>query len=88
MRARPRPRWCRGDKDASLPWENPETGARGTVTPLAAAYTQDGSTCRDFLASYVRDGRGGLAAGRSLPRRRKRQMGASDSLTAAANAAP
>ena len=43
----------RGDKDASQPWENPQTGARGTVTPIASAYTQDGRTCRDFLASYV-----------------------------------
>ena len=38
---------------ASAPWENPRTGARGTVTPIATAYTQDGQTCRDFLASYV-----------------------------------
>ena len=44
------------EKDASQPWENPGTGARGTVTPIADAYTQDGFTCRDFLASYVRDG--------------------------------
>ena len=43
----------RGDKNASAPWENPRTGARGTVTPIASAYTQDGQTCRDFLASYV-----------------------------------
>lgn len=43
----------RGGKDASAPWENPRTGARGTVTPIASAYTQDGRTCRDFLASYV-----------------------------------
>jgi len=43
----------KGDKDSSQPWENPETGARGSVTPLAAAYTADGRTCRDFLASYV-----------------------------------
>lgn len=42
--------------DISVPWENPGTGARGTVTPLASAYTQDGFTCRDFLASYVRKG--------------------------------
>lgn len=42
-----------GGKDASAPWENPRTGARGTVTPIATAYTQDGQTCRDFLASYV-----------------------------------
>jgi surface antigen len=43
----------KGEKDASLDWENPATGARGTVTPIASAYTQDGQTCRDFLASYV-----------------------------------
>src|SRR5262245_24605551 len=46
----------RGDQDTSMPWENPRTGARGTVTPIAAAHTQDGITCRDFLASYVRAG--------------------------------
>ena len=44
----------KGDKDSSQPWENPETGARGSVTPLAKAYSSDdGRTCRDFLASYV-----------------------------------
>jgi surface antigen len=43
----------RGLKDASQPWENPRSGARGTVTPIAAAYTVDGHTCHDFLASYV-----------------------------------
>jgi hypothetical protein len=43
----------RGIKGASQPWENPATGARGTVTPVASAYTQDGQTCRDFLASYI-----------------------------------
>ena len=43
----------KGDKDSSQPWENPETGARGSVTPLAEAYSSDGQTCRDFLASYV-----------------------------------
>ncbi len=46
----------RGGKDASMPWENPKTGSRGTVTPIATAYTQDGLTCRDFLASFVRNG--------------------------------
>lgn len=44
------------EKDASEEWENPGSGARGTVTPIADAYTQDGFTCRDFLASYIRDG--------------------------------
>ncbi len=43
----------RGGKDISLPWENPESGARGTVTPIASAYAQEGATCQDFLASYV-----------------------------------
>lgn len=47
---------ARPEKDASETWENPGTGARGTVTPIADAYTQDGFTCRDFLASYIRDG--------------------------------
>jgi len=46
----------RGGKDTSIPWENPRTGARGTVTAIASAYNQDGMTCRDFLASYVHSG--------------------------------
>jgi surface antigen len=40
-------------KDFSTSWENPSTGARGTVTPIAAAYEQDGVTCHDFLASHL-----------------------------------
>jgi surface antigen len=44
-----------GKKDASRPWENPRTGARGTVTPIATVYSQDGFTCRNFLASRVHD---------------------------------
>ncbi len=47
---------ARTDKGASQPWQNPGTGAHGTVTALASAYTQDGFQCRDFLASYVREG--------------------------------
>jgi surface antigen len=46
----------RGSKDISVPWENPSSGARGTVTPIASAYTRDGTTCHDFLASYLRQG--------------------------------
>lgn len=45
---------ARGGADASAPWENPDTGARGTVTPVASTHDQDGLTCRDFLASYIR----------------------------------
>jgi surface antigen len=44
----------RGSKQISAPWENPSSGARGTVTPIASAYAKDGLTCRDFLASYLR----------------------------------
>ena len=44
----------RNEKNASAPWENPRSGARGTVTPIASAFSgQDGQTCRNFLASYV-----------------------------------
>ena len=42
-----------GRKDFSTAWENPTSGARGTVTPIAAPYDQDGATCHDFLASYL-----------------------------------
>lgn len=41
---------------SSVPWENPKTGARGTVTPLASPYSQNGIACRDFLASFVKNG--------------------------------
>lgn len=47
---------ARGGKDLSVPWENPQTGARGNITPLAKVYSQGGLTCRDFLASYLREG--------------------------------
>jgi surface antigen len=44
---------ARGPKDVSVPWENPNTGANGNITPLATGYRIGGATCRDFLASYV-----------------------------------
>jgi surface antigen len=44
---------ARGTKDTSMPWENPRTGARGTITPIAEAYNKDGFVCHDFLASHV-----------------------------------
>jgi surface antigen len=47
---------ARGGKDSSVPWENPETGAGGNITPLATSYTEGGLPCRDFLASYVHGG--------------------------------
>jgi surface antigen len=47
---------ARGSKDASVPWQNPQTGAGGNITPLATAYSEGGLLCRDFLASYVHGG--------------------------------
>jgi surface antigen len=41
-------------KDQSVPWQNPNTGAGGNITPLETSYTEGGQRCRDFLASYVR----------------------------------
>jgi len=43
----------RGSRDASLPWQNPHSGARGNITPLATSYSEAGLACRDFLASYM-----------------------------------
>jgi hypothetical protein len=47
---------ARGGKGASLPWQNPDTGAGGNITPLATSYTEGGLPCRDFLASYMHGG--------------------------------
>lgn len=46
----------RGVKDNSVPWRNPQTGVGGNITPLAAAYSEGGLSCRNFLASYVNGG--------------------------------
>ena len=46
----------RGGKDVSVPWENPRSGARGSVTPVATSYVLDGVVCRDFIASHVNAG--------------------------------
>ena len=45
---------ARGAKDNSVPWQNPNTGAGGNITPLAASSAEGGLPCRDFLASYLR----------------------------------
>lgn len=47
----------RGEAGSSQPWENPTTGTRGTVTPVAAIYEKDGFPCRNFIVGGVRDGR-------------------------------
>jgi surface antigen len=47
---------ARTDDGPSVPWSNPASGARGTVTPIASAFTKDGLPCRNFIASHVKDG--------------------------------
>ncbi len=46
----------RSGKVNSVPWQNPQTGAGGNITPLASSYSEAGLPCRDFLASYVSSG--------------------------------
>jgi surface antigen len=46
----------RGAKGNSAPWQNPQTGVGGNITPLASSHSEDGVTCRDFLASYMSAG--------------------------------
>jgi hypothetical protein len=45
-----------GNRDSSVPWQNPNNGASGNITPLASSYTEGGNPCRDFLASYRHGG--------------------------------
>ena len=48
---------AKGEEGSSIPWQNLETGTRGTVTPVANAFVQEGFPCRNFLASHVGHGR-------------------------------
>ncbi len=35
---------------ARVHWDNPQTGAKGSFTPVGQAYPQDGKICRTFVA--------------------------------------
>ena len=59
----------KGDKDSSQPWENPETGARGSVTPLAQAYSRGRTHLPGFSGELCQWQQRKLAAGRRLPDR-------------------
>ena len=56
----------KGDKDSSQPWENPETGARGSVTPLAQAYSSGRTHLPGFPGELCQRPQRKLAAGRRL----------------------
>jgi len=47
---------AQGTEANSVPWQNPQTGVGGNITPLSTTTSEDGMPCRGFLASYVRDG--------------------------------
>ena len=64
----------KGDKDSSQPWENPETGARGSVTPLSQAmprmthllgFSRNASTAAESYCMARR--KGGRGHGKSRP---------------------
>ena len=44
----------RKEDGASVAWHNPTTVSGGTVSPIAAAFLQDGFHCRNFLVSHRR----------------------------------
>jgi len=44
----------RKEDGASVEWQNPTTLSRGTVSPITAAFVQDGFHCRNFLVSQRR----------------------------------
>lgn len=47
----------RTDAGASVMWDNPATGARGSITPLSkTGPSEHGRTCRTFLLSRVQGG--------------------------------
>jgi surface antigen len=45
--------FARDASESSVPWSNPESGARGTVTPVSLPRREGSQMCRDFLASRV-----------------------------------
>ena len=48
----------KGGKTANMPWDDPRTGARGTITPIASAYTHDGGkrpADLAFLGRFARE---------------------------------
>lgn len=40
---------------ASVNWDNPQSGAKGSFTPVGQAYPLDGKICRAFLADVAAD---------------------------------
>jgi 17 kDa outer membrane surface antigen len=62
---------------SSMPWENPKTGARGTVTPLTSVYNQRNCLPR-FSGELCQERRRIVVAGSRLPRQ-AREVGSAQS---------
>ena len=45
---------ARKEDGASISWQNPTTSSRGTVSPVSAAFVQDGFNCRNFMVSHFK----------------------------------
>lgn len=46
---------------ASVRWENPVSGSKGSFIPVAQAFPKDDAICREFAAQLVLKGRSGRA---------------------------
>lgn len=49
----------------SITWDSPETGHRGTVTPIKEGHTNTGNYCREFQQTITIDGRTEQAYGQA-----------------------
>lgn len=41
---------------APVTWDNPDSGLKGTFTPLGSAYVKNGDICRSFRAAFTSGG--------------------------------
>ena len=47
----------------TINWQNPESGNRGSITPLRQGTSSSGATCREYQQTIVVDGRAETAKG-------------------------
>lgn len=49
----------------TIAWDNPESGHRGTVTPVREGHTSSGGVCREYKQSIIIDNQNETATGRA-----------------------
>jgi hypothetical protein len=59
---------AKGGKDSSMPWENPSTGARGTITPACFSVHPGRDNLPQLPCELCEEWKRVLVAGRRLPR--------------------